>query len=67
MLGQVFKPSKVEIFEEDGILVMEFEETLPLGLGVLAIGFEGILDDNMKGFYRRYYLKLCSQNTPIVF
>ena len=67
MLGQVFNPSKVEIFEEDGILVMEFEETLPLGLAVLAIGFEGILNDNMKGFYRRYYLNLCCQNTLIVF
>ena len=35
---------------------MGFEETLPLGLGVLAIGFEGILNDKMKGFYRRYSL-----------
>lgn len=53
MLMQVFQPSKVEIFEEDDILVLEFSETLPIGLGVLAIEFEGILNDKMKGFYRR--------------
>ncbi|KAL6212263.1 hypothetical protein ACLB2K_017484 [Fragaria x ananassa] len=53
--SKVFKPSKVDGFEEDGILVMEFEETLPIGLRVLDIGFEGILNDNMKGFYRSTY------------
>ncbi|KAI5354182.1 hypothetical protein L3X38_007077 [Prunus dulcis] len=53
--SKVFKPSKLEIFEEDGILVLEFGEKLPFGLGVLAIFFEGILNDNMKGFYRSTY------------
>ncbi|KAL6295989.1 hypothetical protein ACE6H2_004131 [Prunus campanulata] len=53
--SKVFKPSKVEIFEEDGILVSEFGETLPFGLGDLAISFEGILNENMKGFYRSTY------------
>lgn len=53
MLVQVFQPSKIEIFEEDDLLVLEFSETLPIGLGVLAIEFEGILNDKMKGFYRR--------------
>lgn len=50
---QVLRPSKVELIDEDGILVLEFTETLPIGVGVLAIGFEGILNDRMKGFYRR--------------
>ncbi|ONI33136.1 hypothetical protein PRUPE_1G407900 [Prunus persica] len=53
--SKVFKPSKVEVFQEDGILVLEFGKTLPIGPGVLAIGFEGILNDNMKGFYRSTY------------
>ncbi|KAL6344635.1 hypothetical protein AAG906_002541 [Vitis piasezkii] len=44
--------SKVEIVEEDEILVLEFSEVLPLEMGVLAIGFEGTLNDKMKGFYR---------------
>lgn len=39
--------------EEDEILVLEFSEVLPLEMGVLAIGFEGTLNDKMKGFYRR--------------
>ncbi|PON95981.1 Peptidase M1, alanine aminopeptidase/leukotriene A4 hydrolase [Trema orientale] len=53
--SKVFQPSNVEIFEEDEILVVEFAETLPIGVGVLAIGFEGILNDKMKGFYRSTY------------
>lgn len=56
MFEQVSKPLKAETFEEDGILVLDFGETLPAGLGVLAIRFEGILNDKMKGFYRRYTL-----------
>lgn len=50
---QIFQPSKVEIFEDDQILVLEFSETLPIGLGVLAIEFDGILNEKMKGFYKR--------------
>ncbi|KAF4365815.1 hypothetical protein F8388_014452 [Cannabis sativa] len=51
----VFKPTKVEIFEEDEILVLEFPQTLPIGDGILDIEFEGILNDKMKGFYRSTY------------
>ncbi|KAL4319665.1 hypothetical protein GQ457_18G002170 [Hibiscus cannabinus] len=53
--SKVFEPSKVELVEEDEILVLDFAETLPLGIGVLAIGFEGTLNDKMKGFYRSIY------------
>lgn len=53
MSVQVLKPSRVELFEDDEILVLEFPEKIPIGLGVLAIQFEGILNDKMKGFYRR--------------
>ncbi|KAB2072532.1 hypothetical protein E1A91_A07G022000v1 [Gossypium mustelinum] len=53
--SKVFDPKKVELVEEDEILVLDFAEALPLGLGVLAIGFEGILNDRMKGFYRSTY------------
>jgi len=55
---QVFKPSRVELFESDEILVLEFPQEIPVGLGVLSILFEGILNDRMKGFYRRYVLLL---------
>ena len=53
MFDQVLEPTKVEMVEEDEILVLEFSEVLPLGMGVLAIGFDGTLNDKMKGFYRR--------------
>ena len=44
---------EIELCEEDEIVVMEFAENLPLGVGVLCIAFEGTLNDKMKGFYRR--------------
>ncbi|KAI6679669.1 hypothetical protein NL676_033550 [Syzygium grande] len=51
----VFEPCKVDLVEEDVILVLEFPETLPIGIGVLAVEFDGILNDKMKGFYRSTY------------
>ena len=39
--------------EGDEILVFKFDEVLPIGAGVLGIKFDGILNDQMKGFYRR--------------
>ncbi|XP_058786017.1 aminopeptidase M1-like [Vicia villosa] len=53
--SKVFKPSKVELFEDDEILVLEFSEEIPIGLGLLSIQFDGILNDRMKGFYRSKY------------
>ena len=44
----------VELCEEDEILVLEFAESLPIGVGNLSIAFDGTLNDRMKGFYRRY-------------
>lgn len=44
---------KVELVEADEILVLEFAKTLPIGIGVLEIVFDGVLNDKMKGFYRR--------------
>jgi puromycin-sensitive aminopeptidase len=49
----VLEPSNIDLVEADEILVLEFAEILPIGFGVLTIGFEGILSDKMKGFYRR--------------
>ncbi|KAE8100058.1 hypothetical protein FH972_017987 [Carpinus fangiana] len=51
--SKVLEPSKIDLVEADEILVLEFAETLPIGIGVLRIGFEGTLNDKMKGFYRR--------------
>lgn len=51
--SQVYRPSEVLLLEEDEILVLQFDDALPLGEGVLSIGFIGTLNDQMKGFYRR--------------
>lgn len=53
---QALEPTKVELVEADEILVLEFAETLLPGIGVLAIRFEGVLNDKMKGFYRRSFI-----------
>ena len=51
---QVLKPSKVDVVEKDEILVLEFADTLPIGIGLLTNNFQGTLNNKMKGFYRRY-------------
>jgi puromycin-sensitive aminopeptidase len=43
----------VVIFKEDGVLVLGFAKKLPLGEGVLKMDFNGTLNDEMRGFYRR--------------
>lgn len=48
------RPSELVHIPEDEILVLGFDDYLPLGVGVLAIRFYGTLNDQMKGFYRRY-------------
>ncbi|KAF3951863.1 hypothetical protein CMV_022526, partial [Castanea mollissima] len=53
--SKVLEPSKIELVEADEILVLEFPHTLPLGIGVLNIAFQGTLNDKMKGFYRSTY------------
>ncbi|KAA0064519.1 aminopeptidase M1-like [Cucumis melo var. makuwa] len=53
--SKVIQPSSIQACEVSQILVLEFAETLPFGLGTLRMDFEGILNDNMKGFYRSTY------------
>lgn len=36
-------------------MVLAFGKELPLGEGVLGMRFNGTLNDDMRGFYRRYY------------
>ncbi|CAM8961662.1 unnamed protein product [Rhodiola kirilowii] len=52
---KILEPENVELVEEDEILVLGFSDNLPLGKGVLTIWFEGVLEDNLKGFYRSEY------------
>lgn len=52
-MKQALAAPKVALFEEDEILVLDFGEILPHGVGVLELGFNGVLNDKMKGFYKR--------------
>ena len=45
-------------FKDDQIMVLAFGKELPLGEVVLRMHFNGTLNDDMKGFYRRYELFL---------
>lgn len=53
--NKVAEAVEVELFAEDEIVVLEFKENLPIGVGVLNMEFEGTLNDRMKGFYRSTY------------
>ncbi|XP_030944374.1 aminopeptidase M1-like isoform X2 [Quercus lobata] len=53
--SKVLRPSKVDVVEEDEILVLEFADTLPIGMGLLTIRFQGTLNDKLKGFYTSTY------------
>ncbi|KAF3775501.1 Aminopeptidase M1 [Nymphaea thermarum] len=52
----VLRPSSVNLFEENDILALGFDDVLPLGKATLGIGFQGILNDQMKGFYRSTFV-----------
>lgn len=54
--SKVLEALEVELFEDDEIIVVEFAESLPVGLGVLYLAFQGTLNDKMKGFYRSSYV-----------
>ncbi|KAF7058701.1 hypothetical protein CFC21_065703 [Triticum aestivum] len=53
---QALAPTEVVFFKDDGVLVLGFAKQLPLGEGVLKMDFNGILNDQMRGFYRSKYL-----------
>ncbi|EMS55003.1 Puromycin-sensitive aminopeptidase [Triticum urartu] len=54
--SQALAPTEVVFFKDDGVLVLGFAKQLPLGEGVLKMDFNGILNDQMRGFYRSKYL-----------
>jgi puromycin-sensitive aminopeptidase len=46
----------VVFFRDDQIMVLGFGKELPLGEGLLRMNFNGTLNDDRRGFYRRYWL-----------
>ncbi|KAJ0080677.1 hypothetical protein Patl1_11019 [Pistacia atlantica] len=61
---QEFEPTKIELLEDDEVLLLEFSGNLPVGMGVLAIGFEGMLNEKMKGFYRSFTQRTWKMSKP---
>lgn len=51
----------MELCEDDEIAVVEFKESLPIGVGFLSMEFDGTLNDRMKGFYRRLFISFVTQ------
>ena len=56
--SQDLAPREVAFFADDEILVLGFANNLPLGEGVLSMKFNGTLNDQMRGFYRRYGFRM---------
>ncbi|XP_072959733.1 aminopeptidase M1-A-like isoform X2 [Typha angustifolia] len=53
--SEVLRPLEIITVEADEIWILRFDRVLPVREGVLGIGFEGTLNDKMKGFYRSIY------------
>ncbi|KAG0607531.1 hypothetical protein M758_8G035700 [Ceratodon purpureus] len=52
---QMLWPKSVELHPEDEILVLSFDDDLPIGDAILGMEFQGTLNDQMRGFYRSSY------------
>lgn len=50
-----FVPVSVKIDSENELLILQYDDLLPLGKAVLHIEYAGTLNDQMKGFYRSSY------------
>lgn len=53
-MNQMLWPKSVDLHAEDETLVLSFDDNLPLGEAVLRVEFQGTLNDQMRGFYRRF-------------
>jgi len=53
--GSVCQSSSIALKTKLKTAVIDFEEVLPVGKGVLEIKFRGTLNDQMAGFYRSQY------------
>ncbi|KAJ4836841.1 hypothetical protein Tsubulata_018469 [Turnera subulata] len=54
--GTEYHACEVVLDGDDEILILAFQETLGVGEGVLRLGFSGMLNEHLRGFYRCTYL-----------
>lgn len=64
-MEQVLWPTSVELNAEDELLVLTFSDFLPLGEAILGMEFQGTLNDQMRGFYRRFAFKMNNFHIPV--
>lgn len=53
--GTLFLPSKVAFAVQYETVGIYFASEIPAGCCKLSISFRGLLDDNLRGFYRSRY------------
>ena len=53
--GATVSATSIETCADDETLTLKFSENLPLGTSQLNLAFTGILNDQMRGFYRSSY------------
>ncbi|CAI9757692.1 unnamed protein product [Fraxinus pennsylvanica] len=54
--SQKYVPSDIVVDNETEIVVLVFDEVLNVGNGVLEIRFSGVLNEQLRGFYRCTYV-----------
>ncbi|KAJ7560287.1 hypothetical protein O6H91_04G121900 [Diphasiastrum complanatum] len=52
---QILWPVSQELYEEEELVILKFDQPLPIGEAILGMEFNGTLNDQMKGFYRSSY------------
>lgn len=53
--GSHFTAKNIEIDEKAETVTFRFEEPIPIGPATLSVRFNGILNDQLRGFYRSQY------------
>ena len=53
--GSALKPASFEASDDNELLTIKFPQTLDVGKGALSLTFTGVLNDDLKGFYRSKY------------
>ncbi|KAG6476949.1 hypothetical protein ZIOFF_066199 [Zingiber officinale] len=59
-------PSNIVEVKEDEILIIGFDDILPIGKGILGIRYNGTINDQLRGFYASAYEQYGEMQTMLV-
>ncbi|XP_045101162.1 puromycin-sensitive aminopeptidase-like isoform X2 [Portunus trituberculatus] len=59
--GEDLVPASTEISTANEMVILTFDETLPIGTAKLSLSFDGELNDKMKGMYRSKYTSVSGE------